>query len=103
MTRAEQETVIRWDREDRVVHIWSADPTVWRKLDRLGVAVREETRAQRTGEITGRFYVPMPVARFRWGVNRERTAAQVAAAQQAAVRLRNAQKLLAVEPSTIQE
>ena len=83
MTRAEQETVIRWDREEQVVNIWSADPTVWRKLARLGMVVQEETHAQRTGEITGRFYVPIPVARFRWGtkreITRERTAAQVAA------------------------
>jgi hypothetical protein len=36
MTRAEQETVIRWDREEQAVHIWTADRAVMRKLDRLG-------------------------------------------------------------------
>ena len=25
-TRAEQETVMRWDREDDEVHVWSASP-----------------------------------------------------------------------------
>ena len=65
MTKAEQETVIRWDREDQLVHIWTADPVVWRKLARLGVPVKEETHAQRTGEVTGRLLgigvLPPPV------------------------------------------
>ena len=84
MTRAEQETVIRWDREEQQVQIWTADPVVWRKLERLGIAVREETHAQRTGEPTGRFYTPIPLARFRFGLKRERTPAQRAAAQRGA-------------------
>jgi hypothetical protein len=81
MTKAEQEMVIRWDRDEQVVQIWTADPTVWRKLDRLGVAVKEETYHK--GEVTGRFYVPIPLAMFRFGVKRERTAAQKAAAAKA--------------------
>ena len=94
MLRAEQETVVRWDRDEQLVYIWSADPTVWRKLQRLGLAIREETHAQRTGEITGRFYVPVPVERLRWGMKGERSAAQLAAAQKAGERLKKAKKLL---------
>ena len=56
MTRAEQETLIRWDAEEREVHVWSADPAVWRQLARLGVAVLEETRPSGSSEVTGRFY-----------------------------------------------
>ena len=84
MTKAEMETVIRWDREELLVHIWTADKTVMRKLDRLGVPVKEEIYAQRTGEVTGRFYQPIPLARFRFGLKRERTAAQAAAARKGA-------------------
>jgi len=62
-TRAEQETVIRWDREDDV-HVWSASPVTWRKLERL--AVRETTCQRR---VSGRFY-GIPVGRFRWGLKR---------------------------------
>ena len=100
MTRAEQETVIRWDREAEQVYIWSADPVVWRKLTRLGVAVREETVAQRTGEVTGRFYAPIPLTAFAWRTKRPRTAAQRAAAQKAAERLQKAQKVLAADEPT---
>ena len=79
MTRAETETIFRWDREELVVHIWTADRTVMRKLDRLGVPVEEETHGQRTGELTGRFYHPIPLAAFRWGMKRAASAAQMAA------------------------
>src|SRR5574338_42735 len=95
MTRAEQETVIRWDREEQVVHIWSADPVVWRKLARLGVAVREETTHK--GEITGRFYQPLPLALFKFGVKRERTEAQRAAARKAGARLAGTKKVLGAD------
>jgi hypothetical protein len=36
-TRAEQETVLRWDRAGEYVHLWSASPVTWRKLERLGI------------------------------------------------------------------
>jgi hypothetical protein len=66
-TRAEQETVLRWDREDDQVSIWSASPVTWRKLERLGIAPVRETRCQ--GQVTGRSY-RIPVSRFRWGLKR---------------------------------
>ena len=55
LTRAEQETVIRWDEEEQVVHIWSASPRTWRRCERLGIEVRQETRA-RTREVSELFY-----------------------------------------------
>ena len=66
-TRAEQETVIRWDREDDQVHLWSASPVTWRKLERLGFQPIRETTCQ--GEVSGRFYT-IPLDRFRWGLKR---------------------------------
>ena len=36
--KAETETVIRWDLEDKDVHIWSNNPAVLRRLARLGGA-----------------------------------------------------------------
>jgi hypothetical protein len=68
--RAEQETIIRWDREEPTVSVWSASPVVCRKMDRLGLApVRESTSY---GQLTGRWY-RVPLARFRWGLKRRGT------------------------------
>jgi hypothetical protein len=66
-TRAEQETVLRWDREDGQVHVWSASPVTWRKLERLGVRPVQETIS--TGQMSGRFS-RIPVNRFRWELKR---------------------------------
>ena len=89
-TRAEQETVIRWDRDEQLVHVWSADPVVWRRMARLGFVVREETRYAKTGEVSGRFYVPIPLADFRWGKRRQSSPAQRAAGQKAIEKAREA-------------
>ena len=89
--------MIRWDREEQAVHVWSADPVVWRKLAKLGVAVKEETYAQRTGEVTGRFYQPIPLGVFRFGVKRPRTAAQRIAAREVGMRLAGAKKVLGAD------
>lgn len=34
MTLAEQETVIRWDRQDNVATVYTADPYQWARLDK---------------------------------------------------------------------
>lgn len=73
-TRAEQETVFRWDREDDQVHVWSASPVTWRKLERLGIPPARETRCQ--GRVSGRAY-RIPVSRFRWGLKRAGARVQV--------------------------
>jgi hypothetical protein len=67
-TRAEQETVLRWDRADDQVHVWSASPVTWRKLERLGIPAGHETRFP-GGVVSGRFYT-IPLSRFRWGLKR---------------------------------
>ena len=65
MKREETETMIRWDAEDPNVHLWSNNPTVLRRLARLGIVV------------TGRkgFYL-IPRTRFRWGLKRVGVAGQ---------------------------
>ena len=35
LTRAERETVIRFDAEERIAHIYTADPVYMRRLDKL--------------------------------------------------------------------
>ena len=74
ITRAEQETVIRWDEEERVVWIWSASPVVLRRLAKLGLPAHSESR-RRTGELHGRDF-RIPLGRFRWGLKREMSEAQ---------------------------
>ena len=69
MTKAEQETTFRWDLEERVVHVWSAQPEVWRKMARLGV-VERRTPSMQAGLVVGRWYA-LPLAGFRWGVKRK--------------------------------
>ena len=77
LTRAEQETIFRWDEDDQVVHIYSASPKTWRKLGRLGLAAFKETVFR--DKPSGRFY-RLPVSQFRWGVkSRARAAAGKAA------------------------
>jgi hypothetical protein len=66
-TRAEQETVIRWDRDADQMHIWSTSPVTWCRMECLGLRpVRETTIG---GQPAGRFY-QIPVSRFRWGLKR---------------------------------
>jgi hypothetical protein len=67
-TRAEQETVLRWDRAGDHVQVWSASPGTWRKLERLGITHVDETRFP-GGLVSGRVY-RIPVTRFRWGLRR---------------------------------
>jgi hypothetical protein len=67
-TRAEQETVIRWNRADDLVHLWSASPVTWRKLEGLGIPAGRETRFP-GGVVSGRFYTIL-LSRSAWGLNR---------------------------------
>ena len=68
LTRAEQETVIRWDEDEQEVRVWSASPRTWRRMARLGVAAHRETTM--SGKPSGRFY-RVPAGLFRWGTKRK--------------------------------
>jgi hypothetical protein len=64
-TKAEQETVIRWDQEERVLHLYTAYPREARKWERLGYAVEVFGRTQ-TGEPRGwRARAPLEALRLR--------------------------------------
>jgi hypothetical protein len=67
-TRAEQETVLRWDREADQVDVWSASPVTWRRCERLGIPATRETKWS-GGAVAGRAY-RIPLDRFRWGLRR---------------------------------
>lgn len=71
-TRAEQETVIRWDEEEQTAHIYSASPKTWRKMARLRIAPVKETTVK--GQVSGRFY-RVPASQFRWRLKSEARAA----------------------------
>lgn len=52
-SRAEQETSIVWDEEEKVAHIYTASPVTMRKLDKLCSAHPEEYKrvwVEQTGE-----------------------------------------------------
>lgn len=72
LTRAEQETILRWDEEEQTVHVYSSSPKTWRRAARLGLVVKRETTYE--GTVSGRFYVPVPVAEFRWGLKHKSAA-----------------------------
>ena len=59
--------VLRWDRGGEYVHVWSASPVIWRKLDRLGIQPIRETTCQ--GAVSGRCY-GIPISRFHWRFKR---------------------------------
>ena len=54
MSRAERETVIRWDCEDRMPVMYTADPAQARRWTRLGYAV-SVTDAARDGSPSPKF------------------------------------------------
>lgn len=69
LTKAEQETTVRWDEDSKLVSIWSGSPVTWRKMARLGIRPTRETTTQ--GAPTGKSYT-LPLDLFRWGVKRRR-------------------------------
>ena len=64
LTRAEQETILRWNEEEKVVHVYSASPVTWRKMARLGVRSHKEISFP-GGAPSGKFY-RLPLEQLRW-------------------------------------
>lgn len=65
LSRAETETTIRWDAEEKVAHIWTNDGVYIRKLDRLCAESPNEYRLVKENP-NGRFYdAPAKLIRFR--------------------------------------
>jgi hypothetical protein len=64
MLKAEKETTIRWDSEEKVVHIYSCHPRVWRRAERQ--KYRPFKRHSSNGHEVAREY-RVPLACFRFG------------------------------------
>ena len=66
LSRAEQETVIRWDAEEKIAYIDAATPTTIRKLDKLAEELPEVYRCVSVDPRYNakRYTVPMAYIRF---------------------------------------
>jgi hypothetical protein len=64
-TKAEQETVIRWDQEERIAHLWTAYSADARRWQRLGYPVQVRSRTQDRTPRTWAAEVPIDAIRFR--------------------------------------
>jgi hypothetical protein len=64
MLKAEKETTFRWDSEEKVVHVYSCHPKVWRRVERKGYKPVKNHVIQ--GRETARQY-RVPLACFRYG------------------------------------
>ncbi len=69
-SRAEQETSIMWDEDEKVAYIYTSSPVTMRKLDKLCAAYPDEykrTWAEQIGErVTTAKYIA-PSKRIRYG------------------------------------
>ncbi len=64
-TKAEQETTIRWDQEDRTAHLWTAYEPDAREWEQAGYPVRVDGR-DREGRPTGwATQLPAEAIRYR--------------------------------------
>jgi hypothetical protein len=64
MLKAEKETTITWDSQEKIVRIFSCHRPLWRRAERRGF---QPTRVQtQNGREVGRFY-RIPLTCFRYG------------------------------------
>lgn len=61
MTRAEQETIIRWDEEEQVAHCYTCSPRIQRLWARKGYTVEPDPAKD------GGFRTKLPFRMIRWG------------------------------------
>lgn len=82
LTKYEQETIINYNRGEREVSIYSADPVVIRKLDALCeeqpnvYRLEKEWKEMDSGEICGKSYILSDKRLIRFGKKREYTEEQ---------------------------
>jgi hypothetical protein len=62
--KAEKETISRWDSEEKIVHVYSCHPRVWRRAEQKGYKPVRSHCIQ--GHEIARQY-RVPVACFRYG------------------------------------
>ena len=69
-SRAEQETGIVWDEDEKAAHIYTSSPVTMRKLDKLCAAYPDEykrTWAEQSGERVTAAKYTAPSKRIRYG------------------------------------
>lgn len=65
--RAEQETTIRFDPEDKIAHIYTTNPTVIRKMDKLCAEFPDAYRCVRTDPDNLAKWYTCPASYIRFG------------------------------------
>ena len=65
MMRSEQEVVIRWDAQDKLVSLYSCMPGVWRRCEKAGWALKGETRSAHGRVLSREYEAPLELFRFR--------------------------------------
>ena len=83
VTLAEQETILRWDEEEKNVNLYSACPRVWAWIEKRLKLEPYRTFTAVDGTITGKDF-RMPLAEFRWGRKRRVVLSEAKRAQLAA-------------------
>lgn len=63
----EKETILRWDGHKDTVRVFTASPTVARKIEKAGYARTRQSTMK--GQWSGSFY-QIPYKDLRWGVRR---------------------------------
>jgi hypothetical protein len=71
MTKAEQETIVRWDQDERVMNLYTAYAADARKWARLGYPVEISSRTQAGEPRSWRAKVPLDALTFRKLTNGE--------------------------------
>jgi hypothetical protein len=64
-TKAEQETIIQWDQEERILHLYTAYPAEAKKWVRLGYGVEVYGRTQAGQPRSWRARAPLEALRLR--------------------------------------
>jgi hypothetical protein len=65
VTKAEQETILRWDQSDRVAHLWTAYQPDARRWEDAGYSVSIASRAPDGEPVAWKSEVPFEAIRYR--------------------------------------
>jgi hypothetical protein len=65
MFKGEKETVFRWDSLEKVVHVYSCHPSVWRRVEKQGFTPVKRS-VMKGVEIARHYRVPLDSFRYRF-------------------------------------
>lgn len=65
LTLPERETTVRWDAEERIAHIYTADPVYMRKLDKLVEQFPDVYKPVMRDQYGAKYTVPIKYVSFR--------------------------------------